>query len=46
MRDIYEPAVTKASNFDALKEIALEAAPQSLLNATQIKKAKVKKPKK
>jgi hypothetical protein len=46
-RDIYESlVVTKAPSFDALKEIALEQAPQSLLNATQIKKVKAKKSKK
>jgi hypothetical protein len=47
--DIYEAVGVTSSaqqNFDALKEIALEQAPQSLLNATQIKKTKAKKPKK
>jgi hypothetical protein len=47
LSSIFEPVQSqKPQNFDALKEIALEQAPQSLLNSNQMKKSKAKtKPK-
>ncbi len=48
LKEIYETSLAPkvGNNMEALKEIALEQAPQTLLNATQIKKTKSKKPKK
>jgi len=48
LKEVYESGFQQKmfANFDTLKEIALEQAPSSLLNATLIKKQKKeKKPK-
>jgi len=47
MKEIYEPTFSPKvfASLDALKEIAQEQAPASLLNATLIKKQGKKKPK-
>ena len=48
LKEIYEPACSSHAlqNFEALKEIASEQAPQGLLTAHQVKKGKNKKAKK
>jgi hypothetical protein len=45
LREVYESSFQQKmfANFDTLKEIALEQAPASLLNATLIKKQKKEK---
>lgn len=48
LKEIYDPVVNShaLSNYDALKELASEAASSALLTATQVKKGKTKKIKK
>lgn len=41
--EIYEPTVKKLVSYDKLKEIALEHAPSTILNAEQVKKPKKEK---